>query len=115
MRFFIVVLYLLLSNIGLILIKLGSSNSKFEIKNSILNVSLHYQTTMGFLFYVVGFFLYAYLLGKFNLSYLIPVLTGITFIITILFGVLFLHEKVSFYQMIGIGVLFIGIILMNIK
>jgi len=115
MMIFIMALYLLLTNLGLLFIKLGSSQSRVEIAKGIFNISVSHQMLIGMLIYILSFIIYIYLLSKHDLTYIVPVLAGATYAIVIMFGVFFLHEKISFYQLIGIGVIFIGVILINLK
>ena len=59
--------------------------------------------------YVIGTIFYILVLGKFNLSVAYPTVIGLTLIATTISGIFFLHEKVTFIQWIGVGLMISGI------
>ncbi|AIQ43943.1 EamA family transporter [Paenibacillus sp. FSL R5-0912] len=115
MNYILVVLYLLLSAFGMVLIKLGGSNTKINYLNRTFGIHIDLWLVGGVLFYLMSFFLWIIILQKFKLSYISPLVSGISYILIITLSLVILNEKISSFQWIGIGIIFIGVIFMNIK
>ena len=109
------ILYMLLSCTGLLLIKMGGSTTKIALEESRFLVNVDLKFVLGLCFYIMSFLLFTYVIQKRNLSYIGPLGAGFINIITVAMGILFLHEKVSAIQMVGAGVVIVGIVLMNIR
>lgn len=112
---FLVILYLLLSNFGMVLIKLGGENNGFNLAERVINFKIDLYTILGMFFYITSFILWIIILKNFKLSYISPLVSGIAYILIIMLSLLILDEKISTYQWAGICVIFIGVVLMNIK
>ncbi len=110
-----VALYLLFSCVGMVLIKYGSANNAFVIAGRIFSLKLDFYTVVGLVFYLLSFVMWVVVLQKFKLSYISPLVSGISYVLIILLSLIVLHEKISGFQWAGIGVIFIGVILMNVK
>lgn len=55
------------------------------------------------------------LVSKNNLSYLLPVVTGAVYLLTMLSSVLIFKESIYYVQLIGSALILLGLVLMNIK
>lgn len=111
-----VIIYLLLSVGGLVLVKLGSNSISLLLSNGVFNFTMSIKAILGFVFYIGSFIIYTfYIIRKFNLSYIFPILTGITQILVIIAGILIFKEKINVYGYVGISFIILGIVLMNIK
>lgn len=111
-----VILYLLLSVGGLVLVKLGSDNISLLISNGVFNFSMGIKAIIGFLCYIASFVIYTfYIIRKFDLSYIFPILTGITQILVIIAGILIFKEKINAFGFAGIALIVLGVVLINIK
>jgi len=64
----------------------------------------------GLLAYALSTVFYIIILGKLNLSFVYPLVIGLTVIMTTLVGVFLLKEQISFNQWMGIGLIISGII-----
>lgn len=64
----------------------------------------------GFCFYGLSFVLYLYILTKFEVSYIYPVIMSMSLIILLIFSVLFLNETFTFNKFLGILLISFGII-----
>ena len=116
MKLLIVIVYLILNGIGLILIKLGSDTLSIGIRRGIFNCSMSWFSILGLLCYIGSFLIFNFLLvKKFDLIYLMPIITGISQIFVILAGLFIFKEHISRYGIIGIIAVTIGVVLMNIK
>jgi len=80
--------------------------------SAIVQTFLSLSIIIGILFYVCSMLLFFYLLSNNNLSAIIPV-TSLTYIFNILAAYLILHEKISVNQIVGIGIVLVGIIVLS--
>ena len=88
-----------------ILLKLTDYLLLFPIPNHSLQSIWHYC----FLIYTF------YIIRKFDLSYIYPIITGITQVLVILAGVFLLKEHISVPGIIGIILIIVGVFCLNIK
>lgn len=63
----------------------------------------------GLVLYGGSAVLYIVVLGRLNLSYIYPIMIGLTMIATIFSGIVILHEKVTMGQWIGVGLMLSGL------
>lgn len=111
-----VVLYLVLSVGGLILVKLGSGSINLSIENGTFTFSMAIKAVLGFLAYIGSFIIYTfYIIRKFDLSYIFPIMTGITQVLVILAGLFIFKENINTWGYIGIVLIIMGVIFLNIK
>ncbi len=114
MTIFLTILYLIFTTSGLTLIKLGGDSIKLSLSNS-FGFKIGYLTLLGFILYAVSFLLWQKLLTMFELSQIVPIVTAIVQIIVFVIGVLVFKEKINIYNIVGIVVLLIGILLLSYK
>ena len=111
-----IVVYLILTVGGLILMKSGSESTSLAIQNGTFNFSMQLKVMLGFLFYVGSFLIYTfYIIKRFDLSYIYPIITGITQILVVIAGIIIFKEKISAFGIGGFALIIIGVILLNIK
>lgn len=111
-----IIIYLILTVGGLILVKSGADTTKIAIENGAFNFSMQLKVMLGFLSYVGSFLIYTfYIIKKFDLSYIYPIIAGITQILIIAAGVILFKEKISPLGIGGIILIIIGVVLLNIK
>lgn len=114
-KFLFIGLYLLFSCGGMVLIKYGSNGNGFNIAERAINFRLDLYSAAGLFFYALSFIMWIIVLQKFKLSYISPLVSGISYVIIILLSYFVLDEKISINQWAGIVVIFVGVILMNLK
>lgn len=106
-------IYIVLTTLGLFLMKLGGNSLSLEVSNGI-QFKIGYITLLGFLAYICSFLLWQRLLISFDLSYIVPIVTGITQMIILLIGILFFKEQINGIGIFGVILVIIGIILMAV-
>ena len=111
----LVVVYLVLSTLGLVLMKLGQNTGALSIAESELIFSINLISLAGFLSYILSFLLYTSIIVKFDLGYITPITAGILQIATLLAGIFVFKENISINGIIGIVFVIAGVIIMNIK
>ena len=110
-----VIVYLFCTVGGLTLVKLGSEANKLAITSSFFNLQLSYLTVLGLVLYVVSFIMWIVIVQQFDLSYIQPVTTGLSYVLIIAASIFVLKETVAPMQWIGLGFILVGVILMNLK
>ena len=116
MEVLIVAIYLLLSTGGLVLIKYGADSLSLKVNNGILNCSIGWFSIIGLTCYIASFLVFTFVLvKKFDLTYIMPIVTGISQIIVILSGLFIFKEHLGNFGIIGVILILVGIVLINIK
>lgn len=114
MKNIILGIYLLLSSSGLVLFKLGANeNPIISFTEGIFGIKLSYLSLLGILCYGFSFFVYLGLISRFNLSYIVPLTTGIMQIIILLASFYIFKENITFYNIIGVILVIAGVIFIN--
>lgn len=99
----LIIIYAILSNGGLVTVKY-----RFNKSNNLFTIS-------GLGMYVISFLLYMFLLHKYNLSVIVPITTGVSYILLFLMSTFVLKESMSILQMIGFFLVMLGVIFINVK
>ena len=115
-RMHYIIIYILCSVSGLVLFKLGSSEAlTLEATRSFFALKISWLSILGLILYVISFLIYMGLVSKNNLSYLLPVVTGAVYLLTMLSSVLIFKESIHYMQLMGSAFILLGLVLMNIK
>ena len=116
MGYILMGIYLILTIAGLILYKYGSNKGAlFEISNGALNIKLSLISIVGLICYLLSFLIYIVVIPRFNLTYLMPITSAISYIGIFVCSILFLKETITTYGLIGAITILVGVIIMNIK
>ncbi len=116
MQWLIIIIYAAFSVSGLVFIKLGSQTPvQFQFASSEFSLRIGWLTLTGMLFYIVSYFIYLYLVSKNHLSYIVPLLTGIVYLLVMLSSVFIFKEKVTASQIAGGVMILAGVLLINLK
>ena len=115
MKFILIIVYLIFTVSGLVLMKLGGNSGTFALKESgTIAFSINWISLIGFICYLVSFLIFTKIIIMFELSYIMPICTGIVQIATLVASRLVFKEIISTQGIIGASLIIIGIILMNI-
>ena len=109
-------MYLILTVAGLILYKYGTTK-EFNISyiNNIFQFKISIYSIIGLICYLFSFLIYMLILPKFDLSYIMPVTSGISYISILVLSAMVLKESISVFGIIGSVFILIGVIIMNIR
>lgn len=110
MKLLLTIIYLICTTSGMVLFKLGGNTLSLNFKSS-LNFKIGYLTLLGLLMYVVSFLLWQKLLLMFDLTYIVPITTGVIQILVLIIGIFVFKEKVDMLGIAGIFTVILGIIL----
>ena len=109
-------IYALLSVGGLTLFKLGAQQAlSVNVTGAALSLQVSWLSLLGLAMYVVSFLIYMGLVSKIQLSYLMPISTGVVYILTMLVSLLVFKETLGPLKAIGVVLVLCGVVLMNIK
>lgn len=111
----LLIIYVLASSFGMVLIKKGGANTSISFSRDIFGLQVSWGLLFGIVFYLISFILWMFILQMFNLTYISPVAYGITYIFIIFFSKLFLSERISKYQIIGVVLIVSGIFIASLK
>ena len=115
MRIILVVIYLLLTVSGLVLMKFGGNSGTLSIANKELNFGINLISALGFVCYICSFLLYTKIIMMFDLSYIVPITTGIAQILTLIASYLIFKDEMSIQSVSGAIIVIVGILIMNYK
>ncbi len=114
MKYLLCMIYLLFSISGLTFMKMGS-NQETKILFEIWGLKFTIQSMVGYSCYIISFILYTIVISKFDLSYIHPIIGGITNISVLVIAVLLFHERFTIFSLIGSVFIVAGVFCMNIK
>lgn len=109
-----VALYLFCSVGGLTLVKVGSGDNGLSLNPSFFSLQMSYFTVIGLILYILSFLMWIVIIGRFNLSYIQPLTTGLSYILIIAASIFVLKEAITPFQWGGLAFILVGVILMNI-
>ena len=114
-KYILVIFYIILYIAGLILLKFGGNTGNLTFENGSFIFSMNLISLVGFISYILSFLLFTNIVVKFNLSYIMPISSGLVQVITLISGFFIFNEQIKIKGIIGAFIVIIGIIIMNIK
>jgi len=116
MQYIIIAVYVLFSVSGVVFFKLGSADVlALDISRTNFSLKISWLSVLGLICYIISFLIYMGLVSKNNLSYLVPVVTGAVYLLTMSSSVLIFKEVIQLPQFAGSVLILAGLILMNVK
>lgn len=115
MQFILIIIYLLLTVSGLVLMKMGNNPGTIAIKDGTATFGISLISFAGLFCYLCSFLLFTRIVVMFDLSYIMPIVTGIVQILTLVASKVVFKENISIYGIIGASLVIIGIVVMNWK
>jgi len=108
------ILYVICTVLGLLLYKYGA-NKEFSIlfANGNLSIKMNVISIIGLILYVVSFLLYIIILPKYDITYILPIVSTVTGILIFVSSIIFLGEPSSTIKWIGYIIMTIGVIIVN--
>jgi multidrug transporter EmrE-like cation transporter len=79
------------------------------------NITRNKYIWLGLFSYGIGFTLYLYILSKFEVSYIYPLITASIFIVLLTFSSILLNEPITVKKTLGIIFIILGIIIASLK
>lgn len=109
------ILYVLTTAGGLVLIKIGSeAGAIVEFVAGKLAFNFTLANVIGILLYGISFVLYTFLIAKNNLGYIVPLTTGLVYILVFAASFFIFKESFSTVKLIAIIMVLVGVGLLNL-
>jgi drug/metabolite transporter (DMT)-like permease len=106
--------YAIATSLGLIFVKLGTSDGMpIKFVDHRLHVNLNLYTLAGIFLYGCSFLLYVYLISKNDLGYIIPLTTALVYILIFVSSYFIFHELFTVTKIIGIALIIGGLIFLQ--
>lgn len=115
MQFILVVIYIILTLSGLVLMKLGGNPGSISMAEGNINFGISPISLIGLICYLCSFLLFTRVVVMFDLSYIMPLVTGIVQVLTLVSAKIIFKEDFTTQGIIGAIIIIIGIIIMNFK
>ena len=113
MKIVFVIIYLILTLCGLIFMKLGGNSGSFLFNSGNITFSINWISLIGFICYLCSFLLFTKIVIMFDLSYIMPIVTGIVQIAILVASKIIFKEAITINGLIGAIIVIVGIIIMN--
>lgn len=113
MNIILFIVYVILSSSGLVLFKLGVNNPNIHFSLFGLSISFSIKMLIGIICYGLSFLLWLYLVSKLNLTIAMPLSVALVNTLVVIESCVFLNEKITFIQGIGIFVIILGVSLIG--
>lgn len=111
MKLLLTILYICLTTTGIFLMKLGGNSLSLTFNNG-MTFKIGFITLLGFISYIFSFLLWQRLVVTFDLSYIVPITTGICQLLILLIGIIFFKESINWMGILGALLVIIGVVLM---
>lgn len=110
------VIYALLSSMGLLFLKIGAGKDfGVDLSGNSISVQINYVLILGIFFYTMSFLFSLMILKEANLSVYYSVCSGLAYICVMFLSYFILKEYMTRLQLLGMFLILAGIILINIK
>lgn len=111
----IIALYVFTTSLALIVLKLGTRVESSGLKIAKLPILINVYTVLGVLLYGISFLLYVYLLSKYDLGYIIPLVTAFVYIIIFAASYFVFNEAFTIMKIAGITLIVLGLVFLNLN
>ncbi len=110
---FLILLYVALALIGTTLIKLGGHDEGRNLFQ-IAGISITQKLIIGVVFYGVSFLMYIVVLTQMQISLALPIASAVNSVAVVIIGLIIFHEQLNLGQMIGIGIVLVGVLVIGL-
>ena len=110
MKYIISIIYLICTTGGITFMKMGGDSLSLSFKNG-FTFKIGFLTFIGFALYLISFILWQRLVVLYDLTFIVPLLTGLVQIIVLLIGISFFKEQINPGSIIGAIMIISGIII----
>lgn len=116
MNVILIAIYICLTIAGVVLFKLGTQKEfVVSISAGVFNLKMSLLSILGLICYLCSFLMYMFLISQFDISYIVPVTTGIVQVATFILAILIFKECVTVPKVVATALILIGVVIMNIK
>lgn len=110
-----VAIYLIGSTTGLMLFKMSVTGMEFQSISSYAKLLLNYKFVLGFLLYATSFLTWIVILSRKDLSYIYPIVIGLSYVLVMVLAVIVLKENFTMGKFAGALLIGLGILVMVVQ
>lgn len=114
-KLLVVLVYTVLSALGMVLIKKGGKDVKCAAIDGKIDLSINMVFCLGLLLYLFSFILWLYVLQLFTLTYISPVVYGGVYILITVFSTILLDERINVKMIMASILIIAGIVLASMS
>lgn len=108
-------IYVCLSAAGLTLIKIGlNKQGTLLLDKNGFTLAFSWLLVLGMVLYILSFLTSLIVMKSMNLSVYYPLSAGLIYVAICVLSFVVLKEKIGVYQLIGMSIILVGIIVMNL-
>ena len=111
MKYLLTIIYLICTTGGITFMKMGGDSLSLSLKNGI-TFKIGFVTFLGFFLYLISFLLWQRMIIKYDLSTMVPIVTGMVQIIVLLISHFVFKESINLVSAIGAALIIIGIVVL---
>ena len=112
----VIALYTICTVGGLTCFKIGAQQTlSILATKETLSIQISWLSILGLLLYIMSFLIYLSLVSKMQLSFLMPITTGVVYLLTMIVSLVVFKDRMTVLKATGAMLVLGGIILMNIK
>ena len=101
MKIVLVLIYLVLTISGLVLMKKGGNPGSITMNKGDINFGINLISLLGFICYIGSFLIFTRLVVMFDLSYIMPICTGIVQTLTLVASYFVFKEQITKQGLLG--------------
>ncbi len=111
----LVVAYLIFSVAGILLMKAGNIIVLGEGNFFEHSINVNFLSIIGMVSYIVSFLLWVFIIPRFDLSYIVPLVLGISQVLILAGSYFIFNDMIDSTQLIGIIAIIAGVVLLNLN
>lgn len=111
MKYLLTIIYLICTTGGITFMKMGGDSLSLSFKDG-FTFKIGFITFLGFLLYIISFLLWQRMIIKYDLSTMVPIVTGIVQVLVLLVSHFVFKESISLVSLIGASLIIIGIVIL---
>lgn len=113
-KYILIIIYTVLGVSGMTMLRLGAqSHASLNITKAFVGIEFSWVSLCGVFLYGLSFLLYTLLISRYELSYLFPMLTAMTYMGILATSIFVFHESFSAMKILGSLLVLVGVILLN--
>lgn len=111
-----IIAYALTTALALIFLKLGSANgAPVSLIDSKFHFNLGFYVVAGIILYGTSFLIYTFLISKYDLGYIIPLVTAVVYVLIFIASFIIFKEVFTAAKIVGICLILGGLVLLNLN
>lgn len=116
MQRILLALYVIATSLALVSLKWGTRHgAPINRADGRLQLNLDFFVVSGIILYGISFLVYTYLISKYDLGYIVPLTTGLVYVIIFTSSYLIFNELFTALKVVGIILIASGLIVLNLK